>query len=301
MLDATLQKLQTLQCPLESDYEILVVDNNSSDSTPEVIRMHMETQRARMRSVFESAQGLSHARNRALKEASGEVVCFLDDDVVVDPGWLHAVSAAFKKYGADVVGGRSYLIYPCDRPEWMSPLTEVLLSRLDHGDTALVNTDKDLFGLNFSVRRRLAIELGGFRTDYGRRGKSLTCGEEIELLDRVRNRGGMVVYEPAAVVGHVVKPERLSRSWLLRRTYAGAVATERLLIGKGKVGRVGALGMHTARCWGSVLKSLLWRRDSALTLFEKQYYAAYSLGRFAASVRNSYFSISPKIRRGTQV
>lgn len=294
MLDLTLRGLRTLECPRGSDYEILIVNNNSSDDTPHVIRKHAESHLPRMRYVVESRQGLSCARNCALNEARGEVVCFLDDDVVIDPKWLIAVSTAFARHSADVVGGRSYLIYPGQRPQWLSPLTEMLLSRLDHGDQILVNTDKDLFGLNFSVRRRLAIELGGFRMDLGRRGKSLACGEEIELLDRVRNAGGTVVYEPAAVVGHVVKPERLSKRWLLRRTYAGAVAAERLRIGKGEVRRVGTLFIHAVRCWGSVVKSLLWRRDSAAAFFEKQYFAAYSLGRLSATVGDLTANIGVK-------
>lgn len=286
VLNTAVKHIRSLQCNLNDRCEILIVDNNSTDDTPRVISRHMQSQGPPMRSVFEFRQGLSHARNRALKEAQGEVVCFLDDDVIVDRHWLIAMSAAFCKYSADVVGGRSYLIYPGEKPEWLSASTEVLLSRLDHGDRTLVNTEKDLFGLNFAVRRELAIQMGGFRTDFGRQGGSLNCGEEIELLDRIRKAGGSVVYEPAAVVGHIVKPERLSKKWLLRRTYAGAVATERMSISNGKDGDIGRLMLHSARCWASVAKSALLRRDSARLFFEKQYCAAYSLGRLSAALAN---------------
>lgn len=285
-LGLTLKSLRTLRCPPATDYEILIIDNNSSDTTPEIVRKHAASHLPQMRYLFEPQQGLSCARNRALKEARGQVVCFLDDDVIVDSQWLTAVSTAFAKYSADVVGGRSYLIYPGKRPAWLSRQTEVLLSRLDHGDKTLVNTERDLFGLNFSIRRNLAIELGGFKTDLGRCGNSLNCGEEIELLDRVRNMGGTIVYEPKAVVGHVIKPQRLSKRWLLRRTYAGAVTAERLLIAKGKVNRLGRLFIHTVRCWASVVKSLLWRRDTAAAVFDKQYFAAYSLGRLSATLNS---------------
>lgn len=298
-LGMTLKSLRTLQCPPVNDYEILIIDNNSSDNTPEIVRKHAASHLPQVRYFFEPQQGLSHARNRALKEARGQVVCFLDDDVIVDSQWLIAVSAAFANYSADVVGGRSYLIYPGKRPAWLSRRTEVLLSRLDHGDRTLVNTERDLFGLNFSIRRNLAIKLGGFKTDLGRCGKSLNCGEEIELLDRVRNMGGTIVYEPKAVVGHIIKPQRLSKSWLLRRTYAGAVATERLLIAKGKVNRLGRLFIHTVRCWGSVVKSLLWKRDNAAAVFDKQYFAAYSLGRLSATLNNLSYNLVLKFSRRT--
>ena len=298
-LDLTLKSLRTLHRPPASDYEILIIDNNSSDTTPEIVRKHATSHLPQIRYIFEPQQGLSHARNRALKEARGQIVCFLDDDVMVDSQWLVAVSSAFAKYSADVVGGRSYLIYPGKRPAWMSRRTEVLLSRLDHGDKTLVNTERDLFGLNFSIGRNLAIELGGFKTDLGRCGNSLNCGEETELLDRVRNMGGMVVYEPKAVVGHVIPPQRLSKSWLLRRTYAGAVTAERLLIAKGKVNGLGQTFIHIVRCWGSVVKSLLWRRDNASTVFDKQYFAVCSLGKLSATLNRLSDNMVLKFSRKT--
>jgi glycosyltransferase involved in cell wall biosynthesis len=121
MLAQTLESLRLLRCPEAVDYEILVVDNNSNDDTPEVIRRYGEVLAPRLRSVFEPRQGLSHARNRALAEAKGEIVSFIDDDVAVDPNWLGAVCDAFAKHSASVVGGRSYLIYPTPqgRPAWL--------------------------------------------------------------------------------------------------------------------------------------------------------------------------------------
>jgi len=111
-LGQTLKSLCELRCPRDVDYEILVVNNNSSDATPEVIREYSALLAPRLRSAFESQQGLSYARNKSLREARGTIVSFLDDDVIVDPGWLEAVSCTFKEYSPAVVGGRSYLIYP---------------------------------------------------------------------------------------------------------------------------------------------------------------------------------------------
>ncbi len=143
-LAKTLESLRTLRCPKGIDYEILIVNNNSTDETADVIRRYARILAPRLRSVFESKQGLSHARNRALQEARGEIVCFIEDDVKVDPGWLEAVSAAFIKYSAAVVGGRSYLIYPTasGRPAWLPAEMETLLSRLDYGEKVLANLAK---------------------------------------------------------------------------------------------------------------------------------------------------------------
>lgn len=287
-LAKTLESLRTLRCPKDVDYEILVVNNNSADNTPDVIECYAKILAPRLRSVFESRQGLSHARNRALQEARGEIVCFLDDDVKVDPGWLEAVSATFIKYSAAVVGGRSYLIYPTEagRPVWLPAKMETLLSRLDYGDKVLVNTGKDLFGLNFSVLKEVALEIGGFNTSFGRNGRTLLCGEEKDLLDRIREVGGIVVYEPNAVVGHIVPPERLKKKWFLRRIYGGAVSSERLLIAQGNTPKhLGNILLHAARCCGSVGKSMLGKDTTAQELFYKQYFAANSLGRLVETIR----------------
>ncbi len=290
MLAQTLESLRKLRCPEAVDYEILVVDNNSKDDTPEVIRRYVDMLAPRLRSVFEPRQGLSHARNRALGEAKGDIVSFLDDDVAVDPGWLQAVCDAFAQHSASVVGGRSYLVYPTaeGRPPWLPAHREIMYSRLDYGPETLVGTDKELFGLNLSVLKRVAIEVGGFDASFGRCGNNLACGEEKDLLDRIRRVGGIVVYEPRAVVGHRVPPERLTKKWLLRRAYHGAISVEQAsLAGGNRPERMGTLFVHTLRCWGAVAKAVFNRRMSPEDLFERQYYAAANLGRLVAVVKRA--------------
>jgi len=295
LLDSALQSLYKLHCPDDIDYEILVIDNNSNDRTPLIIRKNIERFNSKLKSVFEPKQGLSFARNRALKEAKGQIVCFLDDDVIVAPGWLEAVTSAFSKYSAAVVGGRSYLIYPGQKPYWLPHEREMLLSALDYGNQTLVNTDKELFGLNFSIRKELALKLGGFNTALGRKAKSLSCGEETELLDRVRKAGGVAVYEPRAIVGHIVKKKRLKKSWMFRRIFEGAVSKERQQISQGKIASISTLFVQTARCWASVIKSIFNRYSEAEIFFEKQYFATYNLGRLVATIRFGTKNNSRKI------
>ncbi len=294
-LAITLESLRTLRCPMGIDYEILIVNNNSTDNTADVIQRYVKLLAPRLRSVFESKQGLSHARNRALQEAMGEIVCFIDDDVKVDPGWLEAVSAAFIKYSAAVVGGRSYLIYPtaAGRPAWLPAKMETLLSHLDYGDNVLVNTDKELFGLNFSVSRQITLDIGDFNSNLGRCGKSLFSGEDKEFCERIRQAGGVIVYEPKAVVGHLVPLKRLSKRWFLRRCYCGGVSSKRHMIIKGKPPKLSNLLIHTARCWGSLARTFFFSYTTPCDLFEKQMCAVAHLGGLVETAR--YF-ISGKFR-----
>ncbi len=242
--------------------EILVVDNNSHDQTKDLVAQYQAVWGPRLRYIFEGNQGLSHARNRALGEAQGKIVSYLDDDVKVDPGWLSAVVSAFEEYDAAIVGGRSYLIYPSGRPSWLPEQSEFLLSKLDHGDEVLVDTDKDLYGLNFSVRKDLALRVGGFDPTFGRRGSSsLRSGEEADLIRKIRAIGGRVVYEPRAVVGHIVSENRLTMRWFIRRAFAPGVNPETL--------RPSRAAVHLLRCWGSVFRSLIRGEIRCAILFGK--------------------------------
>jgi glucosyl-dolichyl phosphate glucuronosyltransferase len=300
-LDQTLESLRKVRCPANNDFEILIVDNNSTDNTQWVINKYCQLFWPKLRSVFESRQGLSYARNCALRHARGQIACFLDDDVIVNEDWLEAVISAFEKYSPAVVGGRSYLIYPDNqKPLWLPIDKESLLSRLDYGEQTLVDTDKDLYGLNFSVLKDIALDAGGFDTRLGRSGNSLNSGEEKDLLLRLRNMGKIAVYEPKAVVGHIVHPERLKKSWFFRRIYAGAISTEHLLLAEGKKSDLAKLFMQTLRCWGGILRSLITGCSTKTEeFFEKQYFAFYNLGRLVETAKYEFKhkSKAVKLRR----
>jgi glycosyltransferase involved in cell wall biosynthesis len=203
-------------------HDVIVVDNNSSDATSAVVEEASGPFGGRLRGLNEPAQGLSHARNRAIAESRGQVVAFLDDDVDVGPGWLAALCEAYRDGDVAAVGGRARLVYPVPRPPWIGDDQEGKLSRVDHGDRPIDVGPDDLFGVNLSVRRDWLDRVGPFRTDLGRVGRRLLGGEERDMLDRIASTGGRLRYEPRAEVGHRVAPERLRRGWFLRRAYWGA-------------------------------------------------------------------------------
>lgn len=285
MLSATLESLCTLRCPEGAGYEVLVVDNNSSDHTQQVIKTYAKLLEPRLRSVFERRQGLSYARNRALCEARGEIVCFLDDDVKVENGWLEAVYIAFKENPVSVVGGRSYLIFQKPRPCWLSPTAESLLSRLDLGDKRLVDTKEDMVGLNLAVLRKTALDIGGFNNRLGRNGNLLISGEEHEFLTRVREAGGIIAYEPKAVVGHIVPKERLTKSWFLKRSYFGGISGIRMKIAQGQKPQLKQNLLHCLCCFGGFMRTLLFSHTTAMDLFERQIWALFSLGALMETVK----------------
>lgn len=288
VLDITLESLSNLDVPDALEYEILVVDNNCTDNTSDVVAKHSEVLGS-LRVLREPRQGLSYARNCALRESKGEYVSFIDDDVKVDPGWLVAIVSAFQKHNAALVGGKSYLIYPRERPEWLAEEYERYLSKLDYGDVTLVGTEKDLYGLNFSVLKRAAMDCGGFDTRLGRVGKNLLSGEETDLQKKITAQGGIVVYEPSAVVGHIVSEERLRQKWFLHRTFyearfdSGDESDNNAAWGASLVHN----GYRTLRCYLGLTKSLLLRDMNSEEYFEKQVMARRFLGYTIRACRES--------------
>jgi len=201
-------------------HELILVDNNSSDDTRSVVDGFARF--PTLRYVFEPRQGLSGARNRGLAEARGDIVAFLDDDVIVDANWLAGLRACFDATGAHVVGGRSYLIFEADPPPWLGPHFRKYLSEVDLGPKRQIcDSGHRLFGLNLAFRKAALLDAGGFDEALGRRGSNLLGGEEIATVSRILSAGGLVLYEPDAVVGHIIQADRLEWRYF-RRVFLGA-------------------------------------------------------------------------------
>jgi glycosyltransferase involved in cell wall biosynthesis len=223
-LQLTLESLAGVDTTAAGAYEVLVVDNNSSDDTAGVVARYGPRFGGRLRYIHEPRQGLSQARNRAVAEARHEVIAFLDDDVDVHVNWMKALVAAYRANGWAAVGGKAYLLYPRSRPSWLSDRGEVFLTKVDLGPEPRRAKPDELFGVNFSIRKDWGEKVGWFRTDLGRVGKCLLGNEETDLLERIAAAGGELFYEPAAVVGHRVAPARLNRQWFLSRCFWGNVS-----------------------------------------------------------------------------
>lgn len=208
--------------PGDATLEVVVVDNGSTDGTPAVVRAWCAADPGRRRAVHEPVAGLSRARNRGVAAARGEVVLFVDDDAVAPRGWAAAHLAAYDRDPAVVgVGGPVALRWPDGRPRWLAPRLEHWFSALDHGDAAgPFPPPHGPYGTNMSLRRSALLAAGGFDERLGRRGRSLVSSEEADLFARVWAGGGVVAYEPAALVLHAVTRDRLRRRWVLRRGWA---------------------------------------------------------------------------------
>lgn len=224
-LRETLQALLRQEVRNGLKVEIIVVDNHSSDRTPDVVLDVARRARLPIRYVFESQQGLSYARNHGVRAAAGEFIAFTDDDVMPEPGWVQAVVDGFERHRADFVGGRIVPRWLDAPPGWWSADERTkeklwgILALVDYGHEPIVfgpDSHPQLLGANFAVRASCFEELGVFRVDLGHRGNVPAGGEETELEARWLRAGKRVVYLPDAVVHHKIPDDRTRMPFIRR-------------------------------------------------------------------------------------
>jgi glycosyltransferase involved in cell wall biosynthesis len=202
-------------------FEVIVVDNGSTDATRSVVDSHPNGGRTRY--VFEATPGLSTARNTGIGAARGEQVAFMDDDAVADPGWIQALQDGFEQTRAEGLGGRVEGLWQCPRPLWFPPALDYLVSVFDGGERAhsFAPPHSAPVGTNMAFQRRCLVEGGGFDPVYGRNGQRFCGGEDYAVAYRLLAAGGAVLYWPAAVVWHKVTIDRVRFVRLLRLAVDG--------------------------------------------------------------------------------
>jgi glucosyl-dolichyl phosphate glucuronosyltransferase len=205
------------------NWEIVVIDNDSVDQTRGVVEEFVGYSKLPTRCVLEKEPGLSNARNRGIRESQGNIIAFIDDDVMVSPDWLAAVKAAFDSYECACVGGKIMLHASVELPAWWDERCRGALSLFDVGNSVIIsdmNSWAEIgWGANISFRRWAFERYGLFRTDLGKRPDTPSLGEETEFVDRLRRNGERVIHYPWAVVYHSPHLDRFSRQYLRRWYY----------------------------------------------------------------------------------
>jgi glycosyltransferase involved in cell wall biosynthesis len=195
-------------------YEVIVVDNGSTDETPRLARA------AGVRALVEPRVGLSRARNRGTEAAAGEIIAFLDDDAVAREDWLARIAAGFAAGDAGALTGRVEPLWEAPRPDWLPDVLLPYLSVVDWGARAgALHPGQWLCGTNMAFRRAALARAGGFSEALGRRGDVLLSSEEVLVQRRLAAHGIAARYDPSLVVDHRVPAERVAPAWLARRAY----------------------------------------------------------------------------------
>ena len=216
-LGSALEKIAANKVP-ECGYEVVLVDNNSTDGTEEVCQAFGESHpEVKFRRFLETAQGLSFARNRGIREAQGDIIVFLDDDSMVEQDYLQKLEKYCQDYPqAAAFGGCIHPLFESgSEPDWLCKWTYSWFSAIDLGPQAKEFTSGYPIGANMGFRRSALDTAGVFNTSLGRTLKNLMGGEEKDIFDRIAAAGLHIWYFPDLKVGHVIPESRTTKDYII--------------------------------------------------------------------------------------
>jgi glycosyltransferase involved in cell wall biosynthesis len=217
LLDRTLYEMRALRIPCDVNWEILVVNNNSTDNTDEVIRKHQGA--LPIQCLFEPRAGKSYAANLALERCSGDLLIWTDDDVLVAPEWLESyVVSARQNANSTFFFGPIEPWFEQEPPAWilrhMRELQGVYAILTHLGPVAKPFEEGDpVYGANMAFRTRVAREFP-LNPELGRIRHSLIGADDTELVLRVRASGHTGMWVPNARVRHFIPTKRLNKGYV---------------------------------------------------------------------------------------
>jgi glycosyltransferase involved in cell wall biosynthesis len=218
MLSRCLSHLTQLEIPQGVSWEVVVVDNNSTDGTSQVIEAFIN--KLPLRSFFEPQQGISFARNKALTEAKGALIIQVDTDALVEKDWLKAYWEAANRWpSAEYFGGKIEPLFESEPAGWVLSnlhlLEGAILIRNLGPEERRLSEDEQAFGANLAYRATV-FSNKNFNTNLGHIGQERLFGEETEILEAIKARGGFGVWVPRAKVKHFVPNSRVTPKYLRR-------------------------------------------------------------------------------------
>jgi glycosyltransferase involved in cell wall biosynthesis len=208
----------------QRDLELIVVDQSEDDRTRRALEPRVASD-ARVRYLHSEISGAARARNLGASHATGELLAFVDDDAIPEPGWLAAYDRAFRELEPTpgMIGGRITPMWEGSCPSWFPRELSHMIGAYDLGDAVREFPPGDFpMSGNFALPRELMERLGGFDTRLGfdvNRENPLLGGEDSHLGLKVLNAGRKVHYHPEAAVRHLVVAAKMSPRYLLRRRY----------------------------------------------------------------------------------
>ena len=216
----TLESLRCLQ--VSEPWEVIIVDNNSSDNTHEVVLERAESFPVPLRYLMEKEQGRSAALNAGIQASKGEILAITDDDVRVDVHWLSNAEAELGELKCDYVGGKALPIWGGELPDWLPNRGGKhwgVIALLDYGPEPLEFGEKVPLGVNMVFRRECFERAGLWDNSIGRKAGTLLGQEVREWSQRGRAAGLRGFYSPKLIVHHVIPQDRLTKKYFRKWFY----------------------------------------------------------------------------------
>lgn len=192
----------------DHSYEVLVVDNASSDNTPEVVKQVAENAACTIRYVREDQPGVSFARNRGLQESEATWIAFFDDDEIAEPDWLLQLLKAADEHNVKCVGGGVRLKLDEGSDRKLRPWVRVMLGCTETMTAQMYDGKRVPTTGNMLIHTEIFEKIGMFRTDL------VEGGEDTDVYHRARAEGYEAYHEPLALTHHQIPPFRIEPKYL---------------------------------------------------------------------------------------
>ena len=215
-------------------FEVLVVDNGSIDETAEVVKAKSQLLR-NLRYYYEAEPGLHAGRHRGLKEAKGDILVYIDDDIEATTNWLSSIQQAFTDPEVVLVGGNNLPLFIELPPKWLEAMwnnSKINRGRAlpSHSLLELEGESRDIspywvWGCNFSIRKDVLIAAGGFHPDSMPKDRIHFRGDgETHVSRFIKQTGQRCFFHNGATVYHKVTPERMTREYFHQRGFSQGVS-----------------------------------------------------------------------------
>lgn len=209
------------------DWEIILINNNSTDNTAtECKRFETDYPCSNFHYFVESTSGLSHARNRGIKEAHGKWFVFLDDDSMIQTNYIENLGIWLEQYpNVGAFGGKIDPFFEDKTPSWLSKWSMGFVSAIDLGNKVTVfQQGKYPIGANMGIARKAIDTVGDFNTSLGRTKELLLGGEEKDIFMRIQNANFSIYYFPNIDVQHCIPAKRTTYEFIRRLGYGVGVS-----------------------------------------------------------------------------
>ena len=209
-----------------SDYEVIIVDNNSTDETQQVANT-FAARFGNFHALREARQGKSHALNSGISVSKGKYIAFIDDDAKAKSDWLKRIINAFETVRPEpiAVGGEIYPWYEEKPPSWFTDDFEIRTWGHEQGFLQPPRAQFGFSGSNMAIQKKILEQYGGFSVNLGPISNKFSLGEETELFYRVYKEHPRYWYDPEIRVEHFVPVRKMVVKYRLKRAYLGGVST----------------------------------------------------------------------------
>lgn len=209
-------------------FEVLIIDNNSTDGTKEITTDFCK-ENLNFRYIFEEKQGLSQARNRAIDEAKGKYIAYIDDDAIADKDWIEKILTVIQNdKDIAVFGGKILPWYNTKKPKWFQDEFGTHSWGNKHLQLNLQNYPFGLSGSNMIFKKDILVKYNGFPAEYGMTGNKIAFGEESLLFNKMLKNNENVQYFPDIVVYHLVSEKYYDLKYVFKRSIQNGKAIAKI-------------------------------------------------------------------------